>query len=271
MKQAGIFRPIAGGQAELCRFAGLRQAFPAHFHAHYTVGVVLRGRWLSACAGAETPVSAGDLILLDPYTSHSCRPLGGEALDYCGLNITAQAVRACLPGLWQEGKTLQFPSVPVRDETAQGLLWSLCCGKVNVRPGLAQLLEHLARLDYPRADAASALRQERQGVRQAQQLIEADSARALSLDELGARVGLSKFQLLRSFTRQTGLSPGRYRESLRIQQARRLLRAGARPVDVGYEVGFCDQSEFTKCFKALVGATPGQYQRGCMGGTGDGT
>lgn len=268
MEQTGTFRPIAGGQAELCRFAGLRQAFPAHFHAHYTVGVVLRGRWLSVCEGEETPVSAGDLILLDPFASHSCRPLGEEALDYCGLNISVRAVRARLPALWREAGGLCLPSGPVRDEEVQGALLALCRGAAEPEASLAPLLTRLARLGT--AGDGRARQAEQQKVRQARRLIEADCARTLSLDELGAQVGLSRFQLLRAFTRQTGLSPGRYRESVRIQRARQLLRTGARSVDVGYEVGFCDQSEFTKAFKELVGTTPRRYQRGGTGGDEDG-
>lgn len=261
METDWTFRPIAGGQAELCRFAGLRQAFPAHFHAHYTVGVVLRGRWLSACGGEERPVTAGDLILLEPFESHGCRPLGEQGLDYCGLNLSAQAVQAYLPALRQEGRTLCFPAGPVRDEAVQGVLLALCRGEIGPEVGLAQLLTQLARLGSAEADSP-ALRGQRQRVQQVRRLIEADCAQPFSLDGLAAQVGMGKFQLLRAFTRETGLPPGRYRESVRIQRARQLLRAGARPVDVAYEVGFCDQSEFTKAFKALVGAAPKQYQGG---------
>src|SRR5690606_41927249 len=59
----------------------------------------------------------------------------------------------------------------------------------------------------------------------------------------------------------TGLPPHAYLNSVRIRQARRLLRAGVRPAEVAAEVGFTDQAHLSRHFKRVVGVPPAAYQR----------
>jgi transcriptional regulator GlxA family with amidase domain len=65
--------------------------------------------------------------------------------------------------------------------------------------------------------------------------------------------------LLRSFTKQNGISPYSYLESIRIGKAKKLLEQGIAPIDVAIQTGFTDQSHFTNFFKKFIGLTPKQY------------
>ena len=82
----------------------------------------------------------------------------------------------------------------------------------------------------------------------------------ISLDDLSAFAGLSKSYLLRSFTRQMGISPYRYLQTVRINQAK---TSGNRYSGDRYrcKTGFSDQSHFTNFFRNFIGLTPKQYQR----------
>ena len=63
------------------------------------------------------------------------------------------------------------------------------------------------------------------------------------------------------FTQSVGLSPITYRTSLRVEEAKALLRRGRPLAHVAYDVGFADQAHLTRLFKRYVGVvTPGQYQ-----------
>jgi AraC-like DNA-binding protein len=83
----------------------------------------------------------------------------------------------------------------------------------------------------------------------------------VSLDELAAIAGLSPFHLVRSFTREFGLPPHALQIQLRISRARALLRAGESPMAVAFDVGFADQSHFTRHFKKIWRTTPAAYAR----------
>jgi AraC-like DNA-binding protein len=84
---------------------------------------------------------------------------------------------------------------------------------------------------------------------------------AVSLDELAALARLSRFHLLRAFTRHTGLPPHAYQVRLRIERACALLRSGISAAEVATRVGFADQSHFTRHFKRIHHITPGRYAR----------
>lgn len=82
----------------------------------------------------------------------------------------------------------------------------------------------------------------------------------ISLDALGSISGLNKFTLLRSFTRQRGVTPYQYLETIRVGYAKKLLEQGISPIEAAGQAGFTDQSHFTKYFKNFIGLTPKQYQ-----------
>ena len=70
---------------------------------------------------------------------------------------------------------------------------------------------------------------------------------------------MSRYHLLRVFKRATGLTPHAFHVQHRVERAKSLLRSGLPIVQVAADTGFVDQSHFTRAFKHLVGATPGQY------------
>ncbi len=83
----------------------------------------------------------------------------------------------------------------------------------------------------------------------------------VSLDGLAAAAGLGRFALLRAFQRRFGLPPHAYQLQLKIERARTLLRSGQSAAWVAGELGFCDQSHFTRHFKRILGVTPGDYAK----------
>jgi AraC-like DNA-binding protein len=67
--------------------------------------------------------------------------------------------------------------------------------------------------------------------------------------------------LVRSFTREFGLSPYAYVLGRRIDAARGLLLQGAAPAEVAAAAGFYDQAHFTRHFKRHTSVTPAAYAR----------
>jgi AraC-like DNA-binding protein len=82
----------------------------------------------------------------------------------------------------------------------------------------------------------------------------------VSLKELAALVGLSRFQLLRSFSRRMGITPHAFLIQRRVILAQQLLRGGQPVAQVAMETGFSDQSHLTRVFARQVGVTPGSYR-----------
>jgi AraC-like DNA-binding protein len=91
------------------------------------------------------------------------------------------------------------------------------------------------------------------------ELIHEKFSEQINLDELAVAAAMSRYHLVRGFTKQFGLPPHAYQIHLRIKRACTLLRLRHLPSQVGVAVGFADQSHFARHFKKVMGVTPGTY------------
>ena len=83
----------------------------------------------------------------------------------------------------------------------------------------------------------------------------------VSMKEMAAIASLSATQFNQRFRTLLRMSPTEYLLSLRIQRAQQLLtETNKRIADVGADVGFYDQSHFTKRFRRVTGLTPRAYR-----------
>jgi AraC-like DNA-binding protein len=84
---------------------------------------------------------------------------------------------------------------------------------------------------------------------------------SVSLQELAAVGGLSRFHLLREFTREIGMPPHAYQVHVRVEHARLLIRRGTAPAEAAMLAGFADQSHLNRHFRDIWGITSGAYAR----------
>ncbi len=83
-----------------------------------------------------------------------------------------------------------------------------------------------------------------------------------SLDDLAHHFHLSKFHLVREFSRCYSLSPMAYLEDRRIREAKYLLSASDLPVTaIASTLAFSSTSYFSQRFKASIGLTPLEYRK----------
>lgn len=88
--------------------------------------------------------------------------------------------------------------------------------------------------------------------RLAVQRLEDESENSVSLAALADLCGLNRFQLLRSFSKDMGVTPHAYPIQLRVRKARRLLAIGKSPAEAALLTGFADQSHLTRAFAPAV-------------------
>src|SRR5665213_2801932 len=87
--------------------------------------------------------------------------------------------------------------------------------------------------------------------------IESHLAEALSLDEIAAIGGVSRFHLVRSFAAATGLPVMRYVRARRLSEAARALANGAPDIlALALEADYGSHEAFTRAFRDHFGVTP---------------
>jgi AraC family transcriptional activator of mtrCDE len=91
----------------------------------------------------------------------------------------------------------------------------------------------------------------------------AEPGRAWSLDELAARANASRASLVRMFQRRGRVAPLALLAELRLELARRKLRATSLPLDeIAAEVGYRSASAFSRAFVRRFGMRPGEVRAG---------
>jgi AraC family transcriptional activator of mar-sox-rob regulon len=84
----------------------------------------------------------------------------------------------------------------------------------------------------------------------------------LSLDNVAAKAGYSKWHLQRMFKEVTGHAIGAYIRARRLSKSAVALRLTARPIlDIALQYRFDSQQTFTRAFKKQFARTPALYRR----------
>lgn len=240
--------------------ADTSHAFGRHTHDQFGIGVILRGAQKSMSGRGIVEAEAGDVITVNPGEVHDGLPLGGNGRSwrmlYFDPTVLAEPFRIMTDST---GAELAHPAL--RDATTAKYFLSLFRtmtdphgghSEIEGRENLFLLLARLVERRNRRAGAAKAIEQAR--VR-----IDDDPAAPLTLGELAAIGGVSQFQLLRGFSKITGLTPHAYLVQRRLQKARKMIAVGATLADAAQASGFADQSHMTRLFVRTYGMSPGVY------------
>jgi len=251
---------------EAYNLSGIVQKFPNHFHEYYVIGFIEGGRRHLWCRDQEYDLSRGDLILFNPRDTHRCAPISGEILDYRAVNIPQDAMDRAVRDIAGSQYTARFTQPVVFQSEITQSLAALYNSIVDQAPRLEKeeafylLLEQIL-TEYSRPCGEAEKDAPDGKISMICDYLETHYDENVALSDLAEMAELSRSWLLHLFTRQTGVSPYRYLQSLRVQKAKELLEQGVAPVDAAAAAGFSDQSHFSRFFKDFIGLTPKQYQR----------
>ena len=251
---------------EAYNLSGIVQKFPNHFHEFYVIGFVEGGRRHLWCKNREYDLGAGDLILFNPRDNHYCAPVNGELLDYRAVNIAPDVMEQAVQEITGKRFTPHFTQNVVYQSDIAPSVASLYNAILHRSTRLEReeaffflleqvLQEHASPFseeDVPKQDSR---------IQSLCAYMEEHYSENITLDELLSMAPFGKSYLLRCFTKQLGVSPYRYLQTVRLNKAKDFLEQGVPPVDAAAMAGFSDQSHFTRFFKEFIGLTPRQYQK----------
>jgi AraC-like DNA-binding protein len=212
-------------------------------------------------------VRPGQLVVLDPSAPHSGSPAERGAWAGRLLVIELPGLRAALSSEDIPLAGLAFPDPVIGDGQLAGRFLALHHGSECQASALERqsaALTFLADLAACSPDArprTSMMAPDDRAVRAAVEYLHDNVTRNITLDELAAASGASKYELVRRFSAVVGVPPHAYQVALRVNLARRLLERGERATDVAGLAGFADQSHLNRHFRRRLGITPARYAR----------
>lgn len=249
---------------EAYRFEGIVQPFPNHFHEYYVIGFVEDGQRALSCKNKEYILEKGSIVLFNPGDNHACVQSDEGTLDYRGLNISAAVMLDLAEEVTGRRELPGFSKNVIDDEEVTCYLRPLHemlmkgTGDFGKEETLLFLISTLIQ-NYGQP-FESCIPECRQEIEKACEFMEQHYKSRIYLDQICKYAGLSKSTLLRAFTKSKGVTPYRYLENIRINEAKKLLVQGVAPLDVAIQTGFSDQSHFTNYFSSFIGIAPGVYR-----------
>lgn len=238
------------------------RSFPRHAHDSFGIGVLHVGTHRSWSGIGAVEAVAGDIITVNPGEMHDGTPVHGAVRSWRMLYLEPGILARALPEDLRGEAEIARPVL--RDSLLVGRFGQTFANLVDPVPDTLAVEEAVLRL--------LALLLARHGsqpltvtgpsppVDLALRHLSAAPERPVTLGELSALCGVSRFQLLRGFKRAVGVTPHAYLLQQRVRLARRLLAAGQCPAETAAAAGFADQSHLTRAFRRQFGVTPARYR-----------
>jgi len=256
--------------ANLCeRNQSTRMPTVEHIHPVYHIVLYTSGNGYMQIANRLHPVKQGTLAVIAPGISHAFSPSGG-CVSYHALTFALKNGTDSLA--WDTdrllahylGKPINLQPLTHPDVSGFALLRrrieSLVSALQNQPIDWLQHQLNMISLLRLIGDLGTATTPLPGLVEQTQVLLDARFADpSLTLQSLAAELHTTPEHLCRQFRRQTGSSPIQYRNRLRIQAARALLRNTNLPCKaIADRLGYSDLYTFSKAYRRAAGHSPVQ-------------
>lgn len=231
--------------------------YKKHCHEEYALGVTLRGIQEYNLAGSLHSSYENGVMLFNPEQMHDGRAHDSRGLDYVMLYIE--------PTLFMEilGKRdlVRFTSPIVYHQALRKSIVSLASAILSEKEEAlcSELLLSLADNLNPTTICTDYKKDNKQ-IKKAKEMIYAKVEDVLSLDEICKELAMSKFQFIRLFNANTGITPYQYFIFCKVNRAKQLLEKNNDIYLAIAECGFVDLSHLNKYFKRIYGITASEYK-----------
>jgi AraC-like DNA-binding protein len=239
------------------------EEFPAH-----SISYVRKGSFGCHCRGRSHELVAGAMLIGFPGDEYVCthdHVVGDECLSFFLAPDLVDAIGDAR--MWQIGSLPPLPEMMVLAELAQ----TAADGNSDV--GLDEVGHLLAArfveaVSGRKSKALTANLRDRRRAVESALWIDANSHRAIALDDAAEQAGISPFHFLRLFSQVLGVTPHQYLVRSRLRHAARRLADDDSPVtDIAYDVGFGDLSNFVRTFHRAAGASPMRFRQAAKQGS----
>ncbi len=233
-----------------------------HFHHGFTISAVEMGVLPLVVRDLHIDLHPGEVLLLGPEVPHSFDI--ARATSGCRYRTLTRALYNLAPwlerALARELNSICRISDRSLSDAFLGSLRSVESGErrdVHLLHELSRgLLSDISKNTLFRFDVRSP------NIRAVKAYLDANYARVPDIRELSDVGGLSPRHFIRLFKEEFGMTSHHYLNQLRINKAREMLGMGDSMLRIAYDLGFSDQSHFSKTFSKITGVSPARYLAG---------
>lgn len=250
---------------------------PMHWHDEFEINFIRKGSAEFICGEEKFISAAGDIIITQPNVIHSIYPSANTRQVYdtlvfsheiFGSSDSDRCIRECITPLINGRMRVQVHITPKHhyyNELAMAMETIISCAKGN-KPQLDMLMRsELLRLFWlleTEAETDATLCQSGEIIRPALEYIAAHFQEHITIKQLAAEVHLSESYFMNQFQKYVGFSAVAYILHIRIHQACKELSDSHKTIlEIAYDCGFRNISNFNRQFRKIAGCTPREYRK----------
>ncbi|MFZ7102521.1 MAG: helix-turn-helix domain-containing protein [Peptococcaceae bacterium] len=249
-----IYKKSAGVTALSASFTDFK--YKKHCHEEYALGVTLRGIQQYNLEGSLQSSYQDGVMLFNPEQVHDGRSQDKTGIDYVMIYIN--------PGLFLEILEKKDPvrfAVPIvynrrLEQSILNLINVIFNGEDEALS--SELLLALGD-NFSQAAISTGFKKNNRFIRKAKEIIYASLDHVLKLEDICREVEMSKFQFIRTFKANTGISPYQFFLSCKVEHAKQLIEKNRDIYKAVTECGFVDLTHLNRHFKGRYGITAFEY------------
>ncbi len=247
-----------------------------HSHPYSEILFVTDGRGAFINNGKQRPLAEGDVVITNPYVSHTeislpppSKPLEYIVISLDGIYFTAKNSETIFSDSyiynflqhWNEVKN--FLERIQQEISGEALLWENSV--LSIINELLILILRFTKLNNIQTEGTMPTNHSNRIVWLTKQYMEQNYAETMTLDMLAGKFYINKYYLERCFKQIVGCTPLAYLKKVRIDRAKTLLQSTDFTIsEISLQVGFASASHFAKTFQKLTGMTPSDFLRSCQ-------
>ena len=210
-------------------------------------------------SGVVHELSVGDMVIINSNVLHGSRAV--EKLEYHCLIVDSDFLAANdikVADIEFESIIRSKEAAGIYDELVQEILGQKEYRVTAIRMLVLNLVLHLVREHATGKGLEKKSRPEtEENIKIAIGYMKSNFARKLTLDDIAAEVGLSKYYLAHEFKKATGMTVVNFLNVIRCRNAKKLLLKKKCSVrEAAVQCGFENDSYFSKTFKNIMGYLP---------------
>lgn len=236
----------------------------AHYHDHYEIYFLKRGRVRYFVDERIYDLSEGDVILIPPHAIHRTAALMNEGAERILIAFTNEFIM-CAPSdrVFRCFKERYFKAPPLKEsvEKAASEYYNKDSYSDDLIAGyIREILVFLCRMSG--AEKQQEVSFNDTIIQKAVLYIRDNYHQELSLSSLSREFALSESHFSRQFKAYTGFGVNEYIATVRIKNAEKLLVTTDLPVtEIAQNCGFNSSSYFAAVFKKVRGISPGKVRK----------
>lgn len=247
--------------------------YAEHFHASFSLGLILDGRTCLTLAEEQYLVEKGDVVFIPPGVPHRCNPIAPSTRSYHMAHIDANWFYSHVcPALGFNENALVRVSTPIIRAPAlfaKALATIDTVGTDSAATGeqliaLFSAIQQHSRIFEANAKIPAhpvAVLIEKACLVEAMMVGQGPTNKPYSISRLAKAGKVRRETFSRVFRREVGMSPSVYLHCLRLEHARQMLRQGKSIAEAAAASGYVDQSHFHRMFVRYYSVTPGCYRK----------